>query len=89
MNPPFALQQSLSELLGDAQLVVTDLPDTSLESEDGWRLVIDVPFGEPGHGPRDGIGRLQQFRHARDPQRGGRGDGAHATQSGRGDRLEA
>jgi len=31
MNPPFALQQSLSELLGDAQLVVTDLPDTSLK----------------------------------------------------------
>jgi len=43
---------------------VRDLPDTSLESDDGWRLVIDVPFGEPGHGPRDGIGRLQQFRHA-------------------------
>ena len=31
MNPPLALQQSLSELLGDAQLVVTDLPDTSLK----------------------------------------------------------
>ena len=31
MNPPLALQQSLSELLGDARLVVTDLPDTSLK----------------------------------------------------------
>ena len=31
MSPPLALQQSLSELLGDARLVVTDLPDTSLK----------------------------------------------------------
>ena len=44
---------------------VRELPDTSLETaDDGWRLVIDVPFGEPGHGPRDGVGRLQQFRHS-------------------------
>jgi hypothetical protein len=43
---------------------VRDLPDASLESPDGWRLVVDVPFGEPGHGPRDGVGRLQQFRQA-------------------------
>ena len=31
MNTPLDLQQSLSELLGDAQLVVTDLPDTTLK----------------------------------------------------------
>ena len=31
MSPPLALQQSLSELLGDARLVVTDLPDTLLK----------------------------------------------------------
>lgn len=30
MNAPFALQQSLSELLGDARLVATDLPGTAL-----------------------------------------------------------
>ena len=31
MNIPFDLQQSLSELLGDARLVATDLPGTSLK----------------------------------------------------------
>ncbi|OZY40741.1 protein methyltransferase [Pseudomonas fragi] len=31
MNAPFALQQSLSELLGDARLVATDLPGTALK----------------------------------------------------------
>jgi hypothetical protein len=41
---------------------VRDLPDSSLEAGAEWRLLIDVPFGEPGHGPRDGVGRLQQFR---------------------------
>ena len=31
MNTPFGLQQSLSELLGDARLVATDLPGTALK----------------------------------------------------------
>ena len=31
MNTPLDLQQSLGELLGDAQLVITDLPDTALK----------------------------------------------------------
>ena len=31
MNTPLDLQQSLAALLGDAQLVVTELPDTSLK----------------------------------------------------------
>ncbi|MEJ3587228.1 class I SAM-dependent methyltransferase [Pseudomonas bubulae] len=31
MNIPFGLQQSLSELLGDARLVATDLPGTALK----------------------------------------------------------
>jgi hypothetical protein len=43
---------------------VRDLPDASLEAGDDWRLVIDIPFDEPGHGPRDDLGRLQQFRQS-------------------------
>ncbi|KMM82630.1 methyltransferase, partial [Pseudomonas psychrophila] len=31
MNTPLDLQLSLSELLGDARLVITDLPETSLK----------------------------------------------------------
>ncbi len=41
---------------------VRDLPDASLETDEEWRLVIDVPFDEGGHGPRDDLGRLQNFR---------------------------
>jgi hypothetical protein len=43
---------------------VRDLPDASLEAGDDWRVVIDIPFDEPGHGPRDDLGRLQQFRQS-------------------------
>ena len=31
MNTPLHLQQSLSELVGDARLIITDLPDTTLK----------------------------------------------------------
>jgi hypothetical protein len=41
-----------------------DLPDASLEAGDIWRVVIDIPFDDPGHGPRDDLGRLQQFRQS-------------------------
>jgi hypothetical protein len=42
---------------------VRELPDTSFEnSEDDWKLVIDFPFDEPGHGPKDDISRLQTFK---------------------------
>lgn len=43
---------------------VRDLPDASLEATDDWRVVIDIPFDEPGHGPRDDLGKLQQFRQS-------------------------
>jgi hypothetical protein len=43
---------------------VRDLPDASLEAGGDWRVVIDIPFDEPGHGPRDDLGRLQQFRQS-------------------------
>ncbi len=44
---------------------IRELPDTSLEnSEDHWKLVIDFPFDEPGHGPKDDISKLQTFKSA-------------------------
>ncbi|MCE9553883.1 MAG: phage resistance protein [Planctomycetes bacterium] len=42
---------------------IRELPDASLESnEDAWKLIIDFPFDEPGHGPMDDLSRLQKFR---------------------------
>src|SRR6266446_4868938 len=44
---------------------IRELPDTSLENADErWKLIIDYPFDEAGHGPRDDLSRLQAFRHA-------------------------
>ncbi|HJT78464.1 MAG TPA: phage resistance protein, partial [Gemmataceae bacterium] len=40
------------------------LADVSLEASDTWKVVIDFPFDEPGHRPRDDLGRLQQFRQS-------------------------
>ncbi|MHC4175951.1 MAG: phage resistance protein [Planctomycetota bacterium] len=42
---------------------IRDLPDSSLENMgDEWKLVIDFPFDEAGHGPRDDLSKLQAFR---------------------------
>jgi len=42
---------------------IRDLPDTSLgNADDQWKLVIDFPFDEPGHGPRDDLSKIQSFR---------------------------
>ncbi|MCY2989104.1 MAG: DUF6079 family protein, partial [Planctomycetota bacterium] len=42
---------------------IRELPDSSLENTDeSWKLVIDFPFDEAGHGPRDDLSRLQTFR---------------------------
>ncbi|MBL8888645.1 MAG: phage resistance protein [Planctomycetaceae bacterium] len=42
---------------------IRELPDASLENDDlYWKLVIDFPFDEAGHGPKDDISRLQQFK---------------------------
>ena len=49
------------------EIVFANVRDASLEAGDCWRLVIDIPFDEVGHGPRDDLGRLQQFRQ-RHPQ---------------------
>ena len=42
---------------------IRELPDASLQNlEDDWKLIIDFPFDEPGHGPRSDISHLQGFR---------------------------
>lgn len=43
---------------------VRELPDASLQATEHWRLVIDIPFDEGAHGPRDDLSRLQQFRQS-------------------------
>jgi hypothetical protein len=44
---------------------VRELPDASLDSSsDSWKLVIDFPFDDAGHGPRDDLSQLQAFRQA-------------------------
>jgi hypothetical protein len=44
---------------------IRELPDASFENNDAdWKLVIDFPFDEMGHGPKDDISRLQQFKRA-------------------------
>ena len=49
---------------------IRELPGLSLENQaSDWKLVIDFPFDEAGHGPRDDLSKLQPFRqHA--PERG-------------------
>jgi hypothetical protein len=41
---------------------IRELPDSSLEnSQADWKLVIDFPFDEAGHGPRDDLSTIQRF----------------------------
>ncbi len=42
---------------------IRELPDASFENNDpDWKLVIDFPFDDPGHGPKDDISQLQAFK---------------------------
>ena len=42
---------------------IRELPDSSLENDgDEWKLVIDFPFDEAGHGPKDDLSKLQAFK---------------------------
>lgn len=42
---------------------IRELPDTSFENHDEhWTLIIDFPFDEAGHGPKDDVSRIQSFR---------------------------
>ena len=41
---------------------VRELPDSSLENDEAdWKLIIDFPFDEAGHGPRDDLSVTQRF----------------------------
>ena len=42
---------------------IRELPDASFENNDtDWKLVIDFPFDEAGHGAKDDISQLQAFK---------------------------
>ncbi|QDU41271.1 hypothetical protein Mal4_56370 [Maioricimonas rarisocia] len=42
---------------------IRELTDTSLHNdEDEWKLIVDFPFDEQGHGPRDDISKLQAYK---------------------------
>jgi hypothetical protein len=42
---------------------IRELSDSSLENAgDEWKLIIDFPFDEAGHGPRDDLSKLQSFK---------------------------
>src|SRR5208337_1361368 len=44
---------------------IRELSDSSLENaSDDWKLVIDFPFDEAGHGPKDDLSKLQAFKDA-------------------------
>ena len=41
---------------------IRELPPSSLENSDpDWKLIVDFPFDEPGHGPRDDLSKIQEF----------------------------
>ncbi len=43
---------------------VRELPDSALENtDDDWKLVIDYPFDDTGHGPRDDLSTIQRFTY--------------------------
>jgi len=42
---------------------VRELTDASIENTaEDWKLIIDFPFDQQGHGPRDDLSRLQAFK---------------------------
>lgn len=41
---------------------IRELPAASLDNADAdWKLVIDFPFDDPGHGPKDDLSKIQEF----------------------------
>lgn len=49
---------------------VWEMPDESLRgSADDWRVIVDYPFDERGHTPKDDLARLQRFRTEHDAAR--------------------
>ena len=45
---------------------IRELTDASLANDDDsqWKLIIDFPFDEAGHGPKDDLSKLQAFRES-------------------------
>ena len=44
---------------------IRELPNSSLENQEAdWKLIIDFPFDEAGHGPRDDLSTIQRFMQA-------------------------
>ena len=42
---------------------IRELPDSSLENAgEDWRLILDYPFDEPGHSPREDLDKLTTFQ---------------------------
>ena len=42
---------------------IRELPDSSLENTgEDWRLILDYPFDEPGHSPREDLDKLTTFQ---------------------------
>jgi hypothetical protein len=41
---------------------IRELSDSSLENTESWKLIIDFPFDEAGHGPRDDLSKIQAFK---------------------------
>ncbi|MFI5456744.1 MAG: hypothetical protein ACHRXM_14960 [Isosphaerales bacterium] len=42
---------------------IRELSDSSLENGGGdWKLIIDFPFDQAGHGPRDDLSKLESFK---------------------------
>lgn len=49
---------------------VWEMPDESLRGpSDEWRVIVDYPFDEKGHTPKDDLARLQRFRNEHDATR--------------------
>lgn len=44
---------------------IRELTDASIENDlNDWKLIIDFPFDEQGHGPRDDLSRIQAFKES-------------------------
>ncbi|MEX0866013.1 MAG: hypothetical protein WD030_01560, partial [Pirellulales bacterium] len=44
---------------------IRELPNSSLDNDESdWKLIIDFPFDEAGHGPRDDLSTVQRFKQS-------------------------
>lgn len=58
------LRREVSVVFGNIR-DTADLPDSSFANDGpSWKLVIDFPFDEPGHSPREDLARLEALRES-------------------------